>query len=386
MLDSFSHIVFYLFAFVSPFSITGSTILLTVILLLYLFNIKSRIKDSPSDFLYFVVFYLWRGLSVVLNGYPMLFLKAFGDIWDKLPYFVSSGFHFDKKRVERFIYLLLIANVVIFLYAMLQKYLGFPIIVKQLFTDDWVRFKGYHSHPLRFAGYLSTVFIISFAFGVFYSKRYLYFSYILIIAIILNGSRSYWFGVFSVVFLMSFFHSFKKMVYHFIFLSILLMISMWFFPDILKRAESSFSRLDGSFSHMSLRRNFWIAGIEVFQGSPIYGVGAKMSSLYLEKYKNIGLVDNTAHFHNLYITNLAEGGIIGGGILIFLCAYFIRKYFILAKTSKDGFSKAFAFSILGCWVNVVLAGFFESNFSTFSLWSLLTLWMGLYEGFRKSAA
>lgn len=375
-------VLIYLFAFLSGFSITASTVLLSLFLLCYVIKLKENLNNMPRDFVYLVVFYLWRGLSLVFNGYYFSFFKGVGEIWNKLPYVTLSGFRVDKKMVERFVKLLILANLIIFLYALGQKYLGFPVIVKQLFTNDWVRFKGYHSHPLRFAGYLSSVFIISLSFSLFYSKRYLFPSFLLFLAIIFNGSRSYWFSVGIVVSLLCFFYSFRKTIYLILAFIAVFVSFLYLSPHISARVKSAFNK-DSGMSHMELRENFWYAGLEIFLTSPIYGVGAKKVSLYLERYKEQGLIDNTTHCHNVYITYMAESGIIGGGILLFLFIYFARKYLLLARSSQDNFSKAFAFSLFACWLNVALAGFFESNFSTFSLWSLLSVWMGMYERFRR---
>lgn len=377
-------VFFYLFALVSAFSISGSTVLLSFLFLIYFFRFKENLKKTPLDFLYFVFFYIWRGLSLVLNGYFLGFFKAFGDIWDKTPYVTSSIFDFDERVIKRFINLLLWTNTIIFIYALCQKYLDFPIIVKQLFTADWVRFKGYHSHPLRFAGYLSTVFLIAFSFGIFYSKKYLYMSFVLFISVVLNGSRSYLLSVFVVISLLCFIGSIKRTFYIFGVLILFLGASYFIFPELSVRVKASFDNDDNKISHMSLRMNFWKAGFEISQKSPIYGIGAKNLPKYLEEYKNRGLIDNVAHCHNVYISYLAEGGVIGLGLILFIFVYFIRKYFLIGYYEKDDFKKAFAFSLFGCWLNVAISGIFETNFSTFSLWSLLSLWMGMFEGYKNN--
>jgi hypothetical protein len=73
-----------------------------------------------------------------------MFLPSFWDIWDKLGYVAVSVFKLDKDRVIKFLKILLWTNVIIIVYALLQKYLGFPVIVKNLFTGDMTRFKRYH--------------------------------------------------------------------------------------------------------------------------------------------------------------------------------------------------------------------------------------------------
>lgn len=268
---------------------------------------------------------------------------------------------------------------------MLQKYAGFPIVVKKLFTEDWSRFKGYHSHPLRFAGYLSTIVIIAYSFGIFYKRYFLYFAFMVFTGIILNGSRTYWLSVCFTLGIISLIKSKKIFLYTLLIYGLVFLSSYIFLPEISNRVKATYNPEYGinNLSNMQFRKNFWKASIEISSKNPIYGIGAKKVSQYLEYYKEKGLIDNTAHCHNIYITNLAEAGIIGLGIMVFIIFYFLKKYIILFKNSINNFSKAFTISLFGCWLNVSISVFFENNFSTFVLWGFLSVWMGLFEGYIR---
>ena len=61
-----------------------------------------------------------------------------------------------------------------------------------------------------------------------------------------------------------------------------------------------------SFEKNIYRFNFWIISWNVFLEHPIAGVGSGMLPGYLEPFKEKGLIDNTAHAHNLYLHALAE--------------------------------------------------------------------------------
>ncbi len=381
----FSQWLVYVFAFSSVFSLSLMTVFISIFLLYYILNIRKNFFSSPQDFLYFVVFYLWRGITDILNGYYSVFFKAFGDIWDKLPYLTVSQFRFEKKTIENFLKILLWANIIVIAYALLQKYAGFPIIVKKLFTDDWLRFKGYHSHPLRFAGYLSTVVVIAFSFGIYYKRFFVYMAGIIFSALLLNGSRTYWFSVVITFCVISFLKSWRVFIYTFLLISFIGLGFYYIFPETSKRVKASYDSEYGvnKLSNIELRKNFWKAGFEISVISPVYGIGAKKVGDYLEDYKEKGLIDNTAHCHNIYITSLAETGIIGVGMLIFIIFYFLRKYFLLYKKANDEFTKTLAVSAFALWLNVALGGIFENNFSTFVLWGLMSVWLGIVEGYIR---
>ena len=72
--------------------------------------------------------------------------------------------------------------------------------------------------------------------------------------------------------------------------------------------------------------NFWKAGIEIFLSNPIVGVGYGEVGKYLQPYFEKGLIDNTSHCHNTYITVLAENGLLGLTFLLAFFTYFTWKY------------------------------------------------------------
>lgn len=378
----------YLFAIACATSISVMTGLLFLFLIFYLINLKENFKTSPKDFIYYIVFYIWASLTTIFNLSFSRFFMALNGIWDKIPYITFSAIKLDEKKILNFLKILLWANAIILIYALLQKYADFPVIVKKLFTSDMIRFKGYHSHPLRFAGYISTVLVIGISFAVFYSKRLFLAVSLVFLGVILTLSRSYWFSCVIVSFVLFYLKSFRTLVIYVFSVLIFIFLSFIIFPELKNRVIAAFDEnavqiQEKKYSNMSLRKNFWKAGFEISMINPIWGIGKGNISKYLQPYKDRGLIDNVAHCHNIYITALAETGIIGVGILVFIIFYFIRKYFLIARFSDNEFTKAFAYSVFAGWLNVAVAGFFESNFSTFVLWGFFSVWMGMFEGYWK---
>jgi len=375
---------FYLLALTSAISISASTIILSLFLIFYLTNIKENLKYIPRDFKLFFFLYLWKAITLILNKFfSSVIPRFFNGIWDKLGYITASNLDIDAKKIEKFIKILIWVNTITVIYAILQKYLGFPIIFKSLFTQDMLRFKGFHSHPLRFAGYFSTVCIIAFSFASFYSKKLFYFIPFLLFGLMLNASRTYWFSTIITFLIISFLKSKKFLITTFFLISVFLLIFFSVFGNYRDRVEKTIGSKN-NISHMELRKNFWKAGLDIFLKNPIYGIGDGKVSNYLKPYLEKGLIDNTAHCHNIYITLAAETGVIGLGILLWILIYFIKKYYSEFMKSNDNFSKAFSISLFGSFINISISGLSEHNFATFVIWGFLSFYMGIYESYKKS--
>ena len=375
---------FYFLALTSAISISASTIILSLFLVFYLTNIKENLKYIPRDFKLFFSLYLWKAITLILNKFFLSVIpRFFNGIWDKLGYITASNLNIDAKKVEKFIKILIWVNTITVIYAILQKYLGFPIIFKSLFTQDMLRFKGFHSHPLRFAGYFSTVCIIAFSFASFYSKKLFYFIPFLFFGLMLNASRTYWFSTIISFLIISFLKNKKFMITTFLSISVFLLIFFSVFGNYRDRIEKTIESKN-IISHMDLRKNLWKAGLEIFLKNPLYGIGDGKVSNYLKPYLEKGLIDNIAHCHNIYITLAAETGVIGLGILLWILIYFIKKYYNEFIKSEDNFSKAFSISLLGSFINIAIAGLTEHNFATFVIWGFLSFYMGIYESYKKS--
>jgi len=372
--------LFYLYALASAVSITACTVILSLFLLFYVLNARENLPKAPKDFRIFLGIYFWKMGTLLFNG---LFsqLGRIINIWDKLPFVFASNLKISERNVRTFLKILFWANVAVIILALLQKYCGFPELVKPLFTPGMDRFKGYFSHPLRFAGYLSSVSVIAFSFSIFHSKRNWPAFLVLFTAVFMTGSRSYFLGVVAACSFLAFFRSRKFFLIFSAALAVYLGLMFVFMPSFSGRVRAVFSEGAG----IGLRANFWKAGWEIALAHPLAGVGDKEISAYLKPYKEAGLIDNTAHAHNAYLTAAAENGFLGAFLLVLLFAYFLRKYFLAGRGAKDDFTRAFAFSIFGCWANLAAAGMFESNFSTFIIWSFLTFYMGMYESYRSSA-
>lgn len=123
---------------------------------------------------------------------------------------------------------------------------------------------------------------------------------------------------------------------------------------------------------VSTRNYFWEEGFQMFNSSPIFGVGPGLFDKYLYKYLPVMLgtfeeqqmnwaISGTAH--NFFIFRLAEVGIIGlipGVMLIALFLSYSNKLLIYFKSLN--FEKyLLTLSIFSIGIGMTLRGFFESN-------------------------
>lgn len=382
-IDEKAFYLIYLYALASALSNSAITVIMVLFLLIYVLRVKENLNRSPKAFLIFVVYYVWRMLTLIFNGIFSQFGRIV-NIWDKTPYLTVSSLKVEKEKILKFFEILFWINSIVIVYALLQKYAGFPIVVKPLFTEDMARFKGFFSHPLRFGGYLSSVAVISFCFAVFYSKKFAKFVPILILGVFLTGSRTYFLGVVLATIFVSYFKSRRFFNLYALFVLLYGAFIFVIFPQVRERTAASFSSDNGQISSASLRMNFWKAGLKTFALKPIYGVGDGQLTNYLKPYKEKGLIDNVAHAHNAYITCAAESGAVGLFIYLYLFFFFIRKYFISALRTSDELKRAFAFSLFATYLNLLVAGIFESHFSTLVIWSFVTFLMGLFHSYGEN--
>lgn len=369
--------MFYLYTVFSAISISGMTIILSLFLLIYAFNIKNKLDKTPKDFSVILVFYLWRAITLAFNNiYSKIIPKFFGGIWEFICYPVVSSFSVSRTIVKNVLLITIWINILVLIYGVFQEAFHFTIAYKTLFNGG--RFTGFHSNPLRFAGYYSSVLIISLVFGLFVNRFYLLTSAILAFGLFLNGSRTYWISVFIVVIILYFIKSRKTTLYILFFTIFITSTTFILFKGSLIPRSTSIGK------DLELRMNFWKAGIEIFLSNPIVGVGYGEVGKYLQPYFEKGLIDNTSHCHNTYITVLAENGLLGLTFLLAFFTYFTWKYWQYYKTYNDIILKVLSISLYGVFINLMIASLTEHIIKNFVLWRFVSFLMGITEAYRRS--
>lgn len=363
----------YLFALIVPFSVSGAAVAMMALLLFALWRLAVT-RDwglVPRGFWLFVAMFVWQSIASAANG---LWGQFGRNLWDKSPLFTVGGLKLEKEVVERALKILFWSSVVLIIYGLLQRYAGFPVFYREMFTVDG-RFRGLSSHPLRFAGFISTVGLVSLSAALFYSRRaYLFFA-VISAGVIMTGSRSYMISYFLACALLAFWKSRKAFVRFTLAGMAGAGLFLALYQPAMERVTAAFSA-----GHAQIRYNIWSVAWKAFTENPVFGLGVRQLPKYMEPYKESGYTDVASHAHNIYLSALAEEGFIGLVLMLTVFAYFLRRYLKAAASADGPRTRAWALGLSAALVNLLISGVFEAHFYTFGVWSLMTFLMGLYEG------
>jgi O-antigen ligase len=367
----------YLFALAIPFSVSGAAVPMMALLLLavYRLAVTRDWRLIPRGFWLFVAMFAWQSAASAANG---LWGQFGRNLWDKSPLFTVGGLKIEKAVLERALKLLFWSSLVLILYGLLQRYAGFPVVYREMFTPDG-RFRGLSSHPLRFAGFISTVGIMSLAAALFYSRRAYAFFAVISAGMFMTGSRSYMISYTLACALLAFWKS-RKAFIRFVYSGAI------GFGLLLLAYKPAMERVAGTFAagHDQIRYNIWSVAWKAFTENPVFGLGVRQLPKYMEPYYASGFTDNASHAHNIYLSALAEEGFIGLVLMLAVFAYFLRRYLKAAAAAADPLTRALAFGLSAALANLLVSGVFEAHFYTFGVWSLMTFLMGLYEGAERA--
>lgn len=378
--------IYLLYAFavatVLPMSATTIVLALLIIVLVRDFVRKTASKgDFKKDSLLYVALFSWnaftRALATSIREIPRI-----KGVWDRAPYIVIGFFKIHRESVLRILHILFVANAIIVIYALGQHFLNIPALYKPLFYETSGRMSGFTGHPNQYAGCVSIVFIVNICVALYQDKRFFYYSPFLIAGVVAAGSRSYFLGVF-VCFTVLFFlaGSIRKMMkYAVVALAVLALIAVTV-PWFSQRITDSFSPEKNVY-----RLNNWKISWNIFLEHPLVGVGSGRLRVHLEPYKEQGLIDFSQHAHNMYIHELAEGGVPGFLLVIGTQIYFCVKYFRVYKRAAEPLMKAIGLGVALSLLNLLVAGVFEHNFGAAIVAMNINFLMGALEGYRLTGA
>jgi len=371
--------IIYFYAVSSCLSIAGTNGALALLVLLFLADSWKRKKwEGPvNDFYLFAAVYGWKGVTLAANG-AILKIYRVRELWDKLPYWIVARCKIKKNSLEKIFHVLFVTNSIVIVYAILEKFAGLPVIYQSLFTNDGqVRMLGYFGTPMHYGGYISLVFILCLALAVFYNRKfYLYFPFLLG-GLILSGTRSYYIGVVLAVLMLTYRKSIRALLYTSIIIPVLLIAAFLIFPGFADRSMSIFSN-----KSYEIRAAYWPISWRMFRENPLFGVGFDEFTNRVNKMGDAGLIDNPSHAHNIYLNELAEGGVIGFLLIIFTMGYFVCKYYKNVGNGEDKLFSGMNIALSASFLNLMVAGLFEYNFGAAVIWLFITFVMGLAESYR----
>ena len=152
-------------------------------------------------------------------------------------------------------------------------------------------------------------------------------------------------------------------------------IPFWVPESVKERIEMT-SNSEGEFEEStSSRIEFWKAGLQMFSGSPLYGVGYQRFPEELWKYmSNIGAA-HTAH--SMYVKIGAEMGILGLSGFIWMLTVFIKEAKKLYKAKSDHFSHNLALGFLSSMVALLVINIFGVRFVRLELTGIFWVYAAL---------
>jgi O-antigen ligase len=370
----------YAFAVATVLAMSATTIVLGLLVLFVvkdLFLRKVRTEDFKKDSLLYVVLFGWnaftRALATSVREIPRI-----KGVWDRVPYVVVGFYKIHRQQLLRILHILFTVNVVIIIYALGQHFLGLPALYKPLFYETSGRMSGFTGHPNQYGGCISLVLIMNICIALYQDKRFFYYTPFLIAGVVAAGSRSYFLGIFvDFVVLLALSRSVKKVLLYSVISGLVVALIALTVPWFSQRIEDSFSLKKNTY-----RLNNWEISWNIFLAHPLVGVGSDMLREYLEPYKEKGLIDFSQHAHNMYIHELAEGGVPGFIIVIGTQVYFLIKYFKVHKNASEPILKAVSLGVALSWLNLLVAGIFEYNFGAAIVAMNINFLMGVLEGYR----
>lgn len=373
--------IIYFYAVASCLSIAGTNAALVLLVLAFLASSwKTKSWEGPvNDFYLFAAVYGWKGVTLVANGAAMKIYRV-RELWDKLPYWMVARCKIEKNSLEKTFHVLFITNSLLVVYAILEKHADFPFIYQSLFMKaEQARMVGYFGTPMHYGGYISLVLILCLAIAVFYDRKYYLYLPFLFGGLILSGTRSYYVGVILALLLLTYRKSIRALLYTAIIMPVLLTLSFIVSPGFAERAMSIFSS-----ESYAIRAAYWPVSLQMFRENPFFGVGFEEFTDRVLEMGDAGLVDNPSHAHNIYLNELAEGGVIGFLLISFMMAYFTWKYYKNVSNEGDRLFLGLNIAISASFLNLMVAGFFEYNFGTAVIWLFITFIMGLAESYRTN--
>ncbi len=133
----------------------------------------------------------------------------------------------------------------------------------------------------------------------------------------------------------------------------------------IKQTTSENGQLDSS----SQRRiNVWKQSIELFEKSPLTGIGFGV-------FRSLGL--DLGDTHNIYVKHLVEQGMIGLIIFLIVLFCFLRMGYVLYKKGEDDLSKGMGLGLMACIIVLMINNFFGDRWSYLELSAYLWIYAGL---------
>jgi O-antigen ligase len=393
-----------LFSFIPASIIVGPAISLVNILIIdfsFIFLILYKkdykfLSNKTVKFIIFLCLYLIFN-SIISKDFSMSAYRNFGFIRFGILFLAFNYFFYNKDFINRVLIVWILTLSILTLDTYLESIFGRNILgygeeygrrIVSFFKDEPIVGGYINGFYLVLTGYL---FYLNDKIVNKYKNIILIYSIFFLIAIVLTGERSNSIkAVFGFFLFYSFndFFKFKEKI-----LSILLLILMFtlllnisdflklryggqFFKPIISIFQSNGQIQKNEISIKNkLKDNIYISlyqsGFDVFKKYPIFGVGNKNYRLETCSAKNITKYNCSTHPHQIYFEFLAEHGLIGSMILLFILFNLVFSKIKIILNSKN-------YLQLGCLIFLIISFVpFLPSGAFFADYSLTIFWVNL---------
>jgi O-antigen ligase len=362
------------YLFLINVSIAGCYILLTLILILLLFDLARNRKFPVLPFFYYflllyafftliaTVFSIDRAVSIRDNKELLIFLLIPIYIWLLTTW----------KRLWLSLWTVLAS-------AVFSALAGIVTVIKKgIVLSD--RLKGFTSHWMTYAGLLMFAFIFFFVLLLMrrkIDKQALIISGSLVImlaAIAFSLTRNVWLGMAAALILFLIFFKPK----YFLVLAPLVLILALLAPAAMKSRVLSIVDLQDKSNHDRICMVY--SGLKIFHDYPWTGVGSnnieKVISENQARYLHPQAEKINPHLHNNFLQILAERGIFALASFILACLFIVLQLLKLLHT-RSGEWRFITIGVLFTFIGFLIAGMFEYNFGDSEIKFILFYFLSL---------
>ena len=396
-----------LFSFIPASIIVGPAISLInillidfsfVLLILYKKDYKF-LSNKTVKFIIFLCLYLIFN-SIISKDFSVGAYRNFGFIRFGILFLAFNYFFYNKNFINKVLIVWILTLSILSLDTYIESIYGTNILgYGEAYGRRIVSF--FKDEPIV-GGYIGGFYLIIIGYLFYlndeivnkYKKIILIFSIFFLMAIILTGERSNSIKAISGFFLFYIFNDFFKFKEKI--LSILLLILMFIFllntSDFLKLRYGGqfFKVITSSFqlnSHIqkndidtknklkvnNLYLKLYQSGFEVFKEYPIFGVGNKNYRVEACSHeKNPKYVCNT-HPHQLYFEFLAEHGVLGSMLLLFILFNLIFGKIKMILNSKNYLQLGCLIFLITSFIPFLPSGAFFADYNLTIFWVNLSI-------------
>src|SRR3989338_106752 len=410
----------FLYAFSLPLSMSATNISLALILFtaLIVFLIGKEKIFIPKSFFLILLFFTWACMTNWIIQEEILFssIKSFAKSWNFLPYLLIPLLSpFLSGREKKIIKILIIVGCLVVLLGIFQYWGQVHFFFEGWFEKGLLvrdkRFFGFQSYPLHTAGLYTILYLFSMSQTLFLTpessldsggpRKSLVFSFtteqifwwsaslILLLGVLLTGSRSYYLSVILSYLILLSLKGKKFLLTGIILGSALFYSIMGLEPYVKERFQTiNINHMDESGKQ---RIYMWKSALQMIQDHPLVGVGyknwGKNLTSYAKNFPEWKRMDPAAigHAHNSYLTIASETGLIGLAIFLFFWSLLLKEEVeTINKLKKNQLGFALSLGSSSSIIAILVAGFFEHNFLTATISLSLFFLIGITRSVRKA--